>query len=221
MTLTLKIELLSDTSFASGRGIPAQLDNNIEHDDHGFPFVSAKRLNGLLADEGRELLASLPESMKRQWTPAHTRLFGQPGSDLRSHGAASVGRAHIPASVGASLNGKTRPTKEQVLAAFTAIRRQTTIDPTTGSPKRRLLRATRVVVRGVWFLATLDLVDSESNEDQELDRAWLAACVSLLRRGGLRRNRGRGRLSCTLWDGNQEVTGRWRTSLLASLRKGA
>ena len=214
MTFSLKVALLSDTSFASGEGIAGQLDNDVERDSRGLPTIGAKRLCGLLADEGRELLDSLPDPHRASWQEVHQRVFGVAGSGLTGQGSAHIRTARLPAVV------RRRLTSDPgLIAACTAVRRQTVIDPTTGSPKPRLLRATKVVVKGVWFVARVDLETPE--KDEERDRAWVATCASLLRRGGLRRNRGRGKLACSLWMNQEDRTAEWRKPVVAVLRKGA
>ena len=222
MTFSLKVALLSDASFASGEGIAGQLDNDVEHDTRGLPTIGAKRLGGLLADEGRELLDSIPNPHRARWEEVHQRVFGVAGSGLTGQGSAHISTARLPAVVRRSL-----ASDPALIASCTTVRRQTVIDPTTGSPKPRLLRATKVVVKGVWFVARVDLetsteVDLETQkENEERDRAWLATCASLLRRGGLRRNRGRGKLACSVWMGQKDNTADWRKPVIAVLRKEA
>ena len=218
MTFSLKVTLLSDASFASGKGSHGFLDNDVESDDQGFPQIGSRRLAGLLAEEGRELLTAMPQPAESTWTEVHEAVFGKPSSSLVGHGAVAIGTARMPSSVRTALLSQST-SADAILEACTAIRRQTVIDPVTGSPAPRLLRATRVVVRDLWFISQVDLASTGQEAAQH--RAWLATCVSTLRRGGLRRNRGRGRMNCALWQDGKDRTIEWRGPVIRALDAGA
>jgi hypothetical protein len=91
-------------------------------------------------------------------------------------------------------------TPADVLESLTAIRRQTAIDETTSAPDEGSLRSLRIVLRETVFTSTLDFNSDPQNDDLAL----LAACVLSLRRGGIGRNRGRGRLRA--WLNNEQFT---------------
>ena len=80
--------------------------------------------------------------------------------------------------------------------SLTTIRRQTSIDPQSGTPDEGSLRSFRVVLRDFCF--TADLIFEKMPSDEMLS---LIAVGSLaLRRLGSGRNRGRGHVQCTLHD---------------------
>jgi hypothetical protein len=70
-----------------------------------------------------------------------------------------------------------------------------------GVPEGGSLRSVRVVLRGVTFVASLHV---PANDADAL--ALLAACVKAVRRGGLGRNRGRGKLALALQQKGSDVT---------------
>ena len=87
-------------------------------------------------------------------------------------------------------------TKTEVLDSLTAIRRQTAINAQSGTPDEGSLRSLRVVLRELYFTADLIFEKMPSNEMLSL----LAVSSLALRRLGSGRNRGRGRVRCTLHD---------------------
>jgi CRISPR/Cas system CMR subunit Cmr4 (Cas7 group RAMP superfamily) len=47
----LKIKLLSDTTFGRGDGVAGLIDQEVEHDANGFPYLRGRTLKGLLSEE--------------------------------------------------------------------------------------------------------------------------------------------------------------------------
>jgi CRISPR/Cas system CMR subunit Cmr4 (Cas7 group RAMP superfamily) len=60
-TYTLKIKLLSDTTFGRGDGVAGLVDQEVEHDRYGFPYLRGRTLKGLLSEECDNLIAVLPD----------------------------------------------------------------------------------------------------------------------------------------------------------------
>jgi hypothetical protein len=83
-----------------------------------------------------------------------------------------------------------------VLESLSAIRRQTAIDEASAAPEKGSLRSMRVVLRQTSFRAWLDFAEEPGADDLAL----LTASILSVRRGGIGRNRGRGRLSLQLLD---------------------
>ncbi len=141
-------------------------------------------------------------------------LFGIPGSTLEEDACLHVGAAQLPEEFRLALNqyfeqnqlesnsnSKLHP--QEVLESFTAIRRQTAIDEKTGAPQKGSLRSMRVILRNTTFQAPLIF----TKEPDECAQGLLAACVLSLRRAGVGRNRGRGRLKARLLDeGKKDIT---------------
>ena len=206
MQLFLKVELLSDTTFGGGRGTTGAVDVEAEHDAvTGLPMVPGRSVKGLLVEECFNILYSL----ERVEGPARERvrkdaalLFGVPGSQVGAEGIMHVADATLPAPLCAAVretvleSGDKRPlvTPVQVLESLTDIRRKTAVDQVTGAPKSSTLRSTRVVTRGLSFSAPLSFAQNPTDTQLGL----LAACVLGVRRGGLSRTRGQGKLSIRL-----------------------
>jgi hypothetical protein len=215
MQLQLRLCLESDATFGRGEGVAGLVDEEIEYDvATGLPFVRGRVLKGLLVEECANLLFAL-QAANSPALPAleqsAERLFGQPGSDLKSTALLHFGPALLPKQLreavryGIERNELKPP---DVLESLTAIRRQTAIDEERGAPEKESLRSMRVVLRKTNFWAWLDFdkapeVDNQTSKDEqtlENNLALLAACTLSVRRGGIGRNRGRGRLSLGLLD---------------------
>ena len=202
MQLELEIQLISDATFARGDGMGGVVDTEVEHDpDTGLPFIRGRVLKGLLTEECANILfaAQTSRGLARLSTAANY-LFGGPGSDVFANGHLRVGAASLPAefikAVRTDVKAKRLQT-EDVLMAFTDIRRQTSVAE-SGVPEEGSLRAVRVVLRNTVFVAPLTLDEPTDTALLNDAQALLAACALTTRRGGLGRNRGRGRLCINL-----------------------
>lgn len=216
MRYYLTIILHSDATFGRGEGVAGLVDVEIEHDRAGCPFLGGRALKGLLVEAWVDIAAALERAghagdthaakALAAYQAAAERLFGTIGATrgVGPDGVASgpVGHLHVdaatlPPSLRARLHrdvADEKITSTQVLSALTAIRRQTAVSAETGAPEIGSLRAMRVLLRTTSLIAALDL-EGETGED---DLPLLAACALGVRRAGVVRNRGRGRLSLLL-----------------------
>lgn len=203
MRLQLHFELKSDATFGRGDGVAGLVDEEVEHDARtGLPFLRGRTLKGLLAEECANILFALGKqnsSVCGQFERGAQWLFGRPGSTSNDDAMMHVNAAMLPEKLRQAVEADVKRDDlkpANVLASLTAIRRQTAVDETTGAPDEGSLRSMRVVLRGTIFLAYLDFI-----QDPDADAlALLAACVQSLRRAGIGRNRGRGRLRVRLCD---------------------
>lgn len=200
----LQMTLLRDTTFGRGDGLAGLIDQEVEYDAAGFPYLRGRTLKGLLSEECDGIVAMLPNP--GGWLTALDRLFGRAGSDDTVSARWQIGDARLPADLRQRVAAEQAPdpsaapggmplTPRDVLESLTTLRRQTAIDPVLGTPDDRSLRASRVIVRGL--LLTADLYPQEAAPAAS-DLALLAAGCLALRHAGLGRNRGRGALRCTL-----------------------
>ena len=194
----LKIKLLSDTTFGRGDGVAGLIDQEVEHDPFGFPYLRGRTLKGLLSEESDNLIAVLSHH-KQDWERVACNLFGTLGSTIGTMGAVHIGDSCLPEDLRQAVAFQIKDetlTKTEVLDSLTTIRRQTSIDPQLGTPDEGSLRSFRVVLRDRCF--TADLIFEKMPSDEMLS---LIAVGSLaLRRLGSGRNRGRGHVQCTLHD---------------------
>ncbi|MBD2302768.1 MULTISPECIES: RAMP superfamily CRISPR-associated protein [Nostocales] len=212
----LKMLLLSDTTFGRGDGVAGLIDQEVEHDANGFPYLRGRTLKGLLSEECDNLIGVLSEPPLSRWEQAAEHLFGIPGSTLETISKMHVGDACLPQDLRKAVKlqldqeqererrgQERRLTEVDVLASLTTIRRQTAIDPEDGAPVEHSLRSSRVILRDLCFTAPL-LFEKKPTADMV---ALLAVSTLALQRVGSGRNRGRGHVHCILHDSiGEEIT---------------
>ncbi|MGG6285866.1 RAMP superfamily CRISPR-associated protein [Leptolyngbya sp. AN03gr2] len=195
----LQIKLLSDTTFGRGDGVTGLVDQEVEHDPDGFPYLRGRTLKGLLSEECDNLVAML-QTHQHDWERVAAELFGVPGSTSHTMSIVHIGDACLPEDLrnAVALQRQSSPdlTPTDILESLTTVRRQTAIAAETGVADRNSLRSARVVLRDLLFTALL-FFDQQPTPEM---LALLAAGASALRRLGSGRNRGRGHVQCHLLD---------------------
>jgi CRISPR/Cas system CSM-associated protein Csm3 (group 7 of RAMP superfamily) len=193
----LKIKLLSDTTFGRGDGVAGIVDQEVEHDPYGLPYLRGRTLKGLLSEECDNLIYTLSDN-KEYWQKVSSSLFGKTGSGLDIMAAVHIGNAQLPLdlqqAVALAIQAK-ELTSQQVLSSLTSIRKQTAIDSKTGVADEGSLRSARVVLRESEFVSDL-FFEAQIIEEDML--TLLAVGALSLRHLGSGRNRGRGYVRCTL-----------------------
>lgn len=196
--LQITIQLLSDTTFGRGDGVAGLVDQEVEHDAYGFPYLRGRTLKGLLREECENLIAVLP-SNQSEWLSVSYKLFGEPGSDLNSKGTLYVGDACLPQDLRVAVAKQIDAdylTKTDILNSLTTIRRQTSIEALSGVPDKGSLRSARVIVRELELSAYLDF----EQEPTDAMKSLITVGTLALRHLGSGRHRGRGHVRCTLHD---------------------
>ncbi len=227
MSLEIHLTLLSDATFGRGDGVAGLVDEEIEYDAvTGLPFLRGRTLKGLLVEECANILFALKRQTVTgfgQFEAAAQFLFGRSGSTLEDDGLMHVGSALLPKELREAVKVDVearRLTPTDVLESLTAIRRQTAVDEETAAPDESSLRAMRVIVRDTTFIAETDF-DREPNKGEELAKPLLAACVMALRRAGIGRNRGRGRLQAQLFEKGHDKTANYFKQFEAHVKAAA
>ncbi|MBD1847419.1 RAMP superfamily protein [Cyanobacteria bacterium FACHB-63] len=195
----IQIKLLSDTTFGRGDGVTGLIDQEVEHDSDGFPYLRGRTLKGLLSEECDNLVVTL-QTERNHWESIAAELFGVPASTLHKMSIMHVGDACLPTDLRDAVALQLRSTQSiaatEILESLTTIRWQTAIAPDTGVADHNSLRSARVVLRDLCFTASLFFDTQPTDEMLSL----LAAGVAALRRVGSGRNRGRGHVQCQLFD---------------------
>lgn len=199
----LKIKLLSDTTFGRGDGVAGIVDQEVEHDAYGLPYLRGRTLKGLLSEECDNFIATLPD--RSQWEDIACELFGTLGSTLNTMGAVHIGDARLPKDLRQAIAyeiqvSNSQLAKSDILNSLTTIRRQTAIDSVSGTPDKGSLRSARVVIRDLLF--TADLIFETAPRDELKALSLLSVGALSLRYLGSGRNRGRGHVQCTLHHAN-------------------
>lgn len=196
----IKIELLSDTTFGRGDGVAGLVDQEVEHDNYGFPYLRGRTLKGLLREECDNLVSFLSDD----WKILANTLFGVSGSEIGTMAKIHIGDACLPEDLRQAValqldNPKTELTNTDILSSLTTIRRQTAINPKNGATKEKSLRSSRVILRNLCFTAPV-IFNIQTPEVIHKMLILLAPTTLALRRIGDGRNRGRGHVKCTLWE---------------------
>lgn len=194
----IRITIKSAATFGRGDGVPGLVDREIEHDQHGLPFLRGKTLKGLLAESAENIVFALKDQPNQpDWRAIKDKLFGKPGQGTKERGTLHIGDATLSAGLRSALQDEfdaKRLSKAEILFGLTGIRRQTAMNE-YGAPEHATLRSMRVLLPGVILEADLHL-DDPTGEQLSL---LTATCLDL-RRAGTGRNRGRGHLLVELDD---------------------
>lgn len=200
----LKIKLLSDTTFGRGDGVAGLVDQEVEHDRYGFPYLRGRTLKGLLSEECDNIIQVLPDNTRGRWEDTASQLFGTLTSTLERVASVHIGDAcllkDVRQAVAYQIDVEKQLTRTEILEALTTIRRQTAIAYKDGTPVTNSLRSSRAVIRDLCF--TSDLIFESKPTDDEL--ALLAVGTLALRHIGSGRNRGKGHVQCCLWDDKEK-----------------
>lgn len=197
---TLRIEALSPLALTSGKA-DVTLDSAIAHDEYGVPLFPAKRLRGLLYESAVEV-AEMAELSGRDFLTRQTvaELFRHgDGRDaavrLSLHDLHPEGYEELSDDL-AYLMARYEGTlaREDVLAEYTDIRFQTEIDKESGTALDNSLHNMQVALpEDLVFVGEITLTGGEARHAEAL----ALACANL-RAAGLKRNRGFGKIRCTL-----------------------
>ena len=214
MCYWLEIELLSDACFSGGVGFAGEVDVDIEQEEHlGLPCIRGRALKGIVVEECAVILDSLRKcGVNEQWSQAARNLFGVPGESEQQ--TLKIGNGLLPPPFRDAVYKDIKEEKltaRKMLQSLTDIRYQTKIHRQTKAHEPHSLRGTRLALKGLMFYSPLEDVDLLGT----VERALFAACTLALRRGGLHRNRGWGKLKARILDANyQDVTAQWVAPLL-------
>lgn len=208
---SIRIKLLSDTTFGRGDGVAGFIDAEVEHDRNGFPYLRGRTLKGLLSEECDNLILLLPQAQRQQWIDVRYQLFGQAGSTQETMAQMHVGDACLPVglrnAIAQQQENDNFPTPTDILNSLTGIRQQTATNAETGAPDPHSLRNARVIVRDRPEASPSYIAPLYFDIDPTLEMLGLLGAGALaLRRIGSDRNRGRGHVQCSLYEGEKEIS---------------
>ena len=195
------IKTLAPIHLSSGQA-DVTIDAEVIHDACGLPYFPAKRFKGLLYESALEL-AEMSELCGEPFVEQKTV------DELFQHGINARVRLiihdfHLPEYkiMQSELQYLEKKYGEliqpaDVLEEYTSVRYQTALDE-HGIAARTSLHNMRVVDSGLEFCGTLELCGAEPRHEQALVLA-----LRNLQAAGLKRNRGFGRIACTI--GNKET----------------
>lgn len=196
--MKITIETISRTLTGSGEPTGV-IDSDAVFDDHGLPFIPAKRLKGLLRESALEVVEMLGLKNGMELVKS---VFGRPGLagglQGRSEFADLLVKGHDPISAWLEHQRQLSSSRgwlfsrERLIAAHSALSQQTAIDR-DGVVRDHSLRTSRVIRPRLCFEGA---VGGRPLDGPEKALLYLAALN--LRRMGVHRNRGWGLVKCCL-----------------------
>ncbi len=195
---SVRVEALSPIHLGSGKG-DVTIDAEVVHDICGLPVFPAKRFKGLLYESALETVEIMGE---------HS-LFSE--ADVRAlFQHVATGHEDKPQLILSSLRlenyeemrteweylEKRYPeliSSRDVLSQYSSLRYQTKIDRDTRTAADTSLHNLRVVDKGTVFVGKLEMENAGEGELR-----ILALALRNLEHAGLKRNRGFGKIRCTL-----------------------
>jgi hypothetical protein len=213
----LQLILESDACFGASRLSTVQdVDLCTQVDEMGFPIVGGRVVKGLIDEHVAVLLRALKDKAAA-WEPHAREALGEPGRPAA--GRLHVSDVHLPLWARREFV-RAMPGGDPglVTRALTTVRAQTRMDATRGTAADTSLRTTRVLRKDTEFLeGTLRFDEAPLDVAPAEPRAILVCALGLVRRGGVNRNRGWGRLRFKL-DVEEATLTAWRKPLVDALR---
>lgn len=195
----LKITLLSETIFGSGRTVPGDVDLEIVHDEYGLPYFKGKTFKGKFR-EALEQLDFFVEEDRLSNEIDH--LLGKPGDGVE--GILKFSDCEINEGMKAYLVEGIKQgiiTPDEIKQSLTQVRKSTSINE-NGVAQAGSLREYRVINSGLELFCKV--VSEEKLSDYQL--GILAMTAKMLRKIGSMGNRGKGRVDISLWVGGKNKT---------------
>lgn len=192
----IKIQLKSDLCIGSGYAYEGSVDNDICYNEHGIPFIPARRLKGCLREAAELIQMSAIEE-----------IFGTAGqseySDLIIDNGYIENAEAISEEIVRIKNARSELaedlTQQRVLEEFTTVKAQTAILEETGVAKENSLRFLRVINQYAPYGKKEELIFFAQVEFG-CEEYTIRKIVKALRHMGLNRNRGLGNVECELCD---------------------
>lgn len=204
-TYDVTIHVDSPLSLGGGQG-DVNVDSDVIHDEYGMPYFPAKRLRGLLYESAIEVteMANLcgKQILTKRCVDELFHHVEDTSVRLVIHNFYLEGYEEMRsewAYIQRKFKEYIRP--EQVLEAYTSLRYQTAIDEETGVAKDHSLRNIRVVDEPLTFTGTIEIQHGTADHVRAL-----ALGLQNLRSAGQKRNRGFGKITCSMNDQEKLVT---------------
>lgn len=187
----IRIKLKSDLCVHSGESYNTTVDVDVCYEEHGIPYIPAKRLKGCIREAALELVDFGAYDKK-----TYNEVFGTEGINSSKF---TIDNAYIKNHDDICDEIETCTEKklvhpQKVLGLYTYIRNQTSLE--NGVAKDTTLRSIRVVKKGLEFFSEITVKDGISEEGLEL----LEKAVLSVKHIGVSRTRGLGMIEMKMQD---------------------
>jgi CRISPR-associated protein Csx10 len=194
--LTVNIKNVSPLILSTGETDSTYIDSQMAFDQHGFPYISARRFKGLLRESAVEVIHMIEDSGITLDIPSLKEVFGDPWqkSSCKFYDL-TIPDYDENLSHAQWLFDKSKGAinKNTIIDAVTGIRQQTAIE--NGVSKENSLRTIRVLHPGHTFTGTIEIQDGPSYQKIE---NLLVLSIKNLKYAGLNRTRGFGEIECSV-----------------------
>ena len=203
---TLTIKLLSSTMLMSGQG-DVNTDSTIIHDRYGIPYIPAKRVRGVLYESALEVAEMMELSKLDAFTIEDVNILFNRSTDdqlVEDNPKLAISNLTIAdydtvandiAALQSDKNLNKIFTKDRILGEYTSMRYYTSIVKNSGTAREGTLHNSRVLNRNLEFKGYITI-----NDMTDTERLILSCAVRNLTGIGGKRNRGFGRIECTIDD---------------------
>ena len=190
----------------SGQG-DVNTDSTIIHDRYGIPYIPAKRVRGVLYESALEVAEMMELSKLDAFTIEDVNVLFNRSTDDRlveDNPKLVISNLTIAdydtvandiAELQSDKNLKKIFTKDRILGEYTSMRYYTSIVKNSGTAREGTLHNSRVLNRNLEFKGHITIDDMTDTE-----RLILSCAVRNLTGIGGKRNRGFGRIECTIDD---------------------
>lgn len=190
----------------SGQG-DVNTDSTIIHDRYGIPYIPAKRVRGVLYESALEVAEMMELSKLDAFTIEDVNvLFNRSTDDQLVEDNPKLALSNLTiadydtvandiAALQSDKNLKKIFTKDRILGEYTSMRYYTSIAKNSGTAREGTLHNSRVLNRNLEFKGHIIIDDMTDTE-----RLILSCAVRNLTGIGGKRNRGFGRIECTIDD---------------------
>lgn len=190
----------------SGQG-DVNTDSTIIHDRYGIPYIPAKRVRGVLYESALEVAEMMELSKLDAFTIEDVNILFNRSTDdqlVEDNPKLAISNLTIAdydtvandiAALQSDKNLKKIFTKDRILGEYTSMRYYTSIVKNSGTAREGTLHNSRVLNRNLEFKGHITIDDMADTE-----RLVLSCAVRNLTGIGGKRNRGFGRIECTIDD---------------------
>lgn len=190
----------------SGQG-DVNTDSTIIHDRYGIPYIPAKRVRGVLYESALEVAEMMELSKLDAFTIEDVNILFNRSTDdqlVEDNPKLAISNLTIAdydtvandiAALQSDKNLNKIFTKDRILGEYTSMRYYTSIVKKSGTTREGTLHNSRVLNRNLEFKGHITIDDMTDTE-----RLILSCAVRNLTGIGGKRNRGFGRIECTIDD---------------------
>lgn len=190
----------------SGQG-DVNTDSTIIHDQYGIPYIPAKRVRGVLYESALEVAEMMELSKLDAFTIEDVNILFNRSTDdqlVEDNPKLAISNLTIAdydtvandiAALQSDKNLNKIFTKDRILGEYTSMRYYTSIVKKSGTAREGTLHNSRVLNRNLEFKGHITIDDMTDTE-----RLILSCAVRNLTGIGGKRNRGFGRIECTIDD---------------------